>query len=144
MNTLRLLTVLCAALAFNIHSSAQTVIAYNGESAYLTNKPANTKAQDDSAAFRFHKKLPSLYQGYAIEVAASNYPLDRTEGVFRKFGGIHYDKLQGGGYSYLILGRFSSEESALHFLETIIQPREQSARLIQYKEGKRSVIRDDS
>lgn len=144
MNTLRLSVLLLAVLSFCVKSSAQTVIAFDGETAYVTNKTAKKTTKPSNTPYRFHKKLPSLYEGYAIEVAASNYPLDRTDGVFRKFGGIHYDKLDEGGYSYLILGRFSDEKSALHFLNTIILPRANDARLILYKEGNRSIVREES
>ena len=144
MNTLRNTMLLVAALFFCTSLSAQMAIAYDGNTAYVTNKPQQNDSAQSDDVFRFHKKLPSLYEGYAIEVAASDYPLDRADSVFRQFGGIHYDKLDEGGYSYLILGRFSDEKSALSFLHNVVLHRAKEARVVRYKEGNRSIVREDS
>lgn len=144
MNTLRTLSLLAAAFFFCFDSSAQMAIAYDGETAYVTNKSKTKKEEPSSEVFRFHKKLPTLYQGYAIEIATSDYPLDRTTPIFRQFGGIHYDKLDEGGYSYLILGRFADKESALSFLHNVVLHRAKDARVVHYKEGERNIVREES
>jgi len=144
MSTLRTLMLLCAACTFCTSISAQMAIAYDGDVAYVTNQANKEKEEPSDEVFRFHKKLPSLYQGYAIEVATSDYPLDRTAPVFRQFGGIHYDKLDQGGYSYLVLGRFASEKSALTFLQNVVIHRAKEARVVRYKEGNRSIVREES
>ena len=144
MNILRTSLLPMAVLAINSQVSAQMSIAYNGETAYVTNKSIEKEAGSEDEVFRFHKKLPSLYEGYAIEVAASNYPLDRRNPLFRQFGGIHYDKLDEGGYSYLILGRFSDEKSALSFLHNAVLHRAKEARVVHYKEGTRNIVREES
>jgi hypothetical protein len=144
MSTLRNTMLLAAALFFCTSVSAQMAIAYNGGKAYVTNKAKTEDPSETNEVFRFHKKLPSLYEGFAIEVASSDYPLDRTDKVFRQFGGIHYDKLDEGGYSYLVLGRFSDEESALSFLQNVVIHRAKEARVVRYKEGNRSIVREES
>ncbi len=144
MNVSRLpsLIVMLVFAAISVHSSAQTATFAGGNDAFAAvNTPEKAEA-NSSASFRFHKKLPQLFTGFAIEVAASNYPLDRTNPIFRQFGNIHYEKLREGGYSYLILGKFSSKDAALQFVQTIIKPKAEDARLFEYKDGIRKVIRD--
>lgn len=85
-------------------------------------------------------RLSYGYSGYAVEVVAANYPLDRFHPVFRQFGNVHYHKLPSGGYSYLFLCSFSSENAALEFVTKMVTPRAKSARLFYYKEGNRKLI----
>lgn len=144
MNTLRIVLLLAVASIYHTHISAQMAIAYDGETAYVTNQGKQGEKDASKEVFRFHKKLPTFYEGYAIEVATSDYPLDRTTPVFRQFGGIHYDKLDEGGYSYLILGRFSDKKSAITFLHTVVMHRAKDARVVKYKEGNRSIVREES
>ena len=85
MNTLRLpfLPVL-AFICFAGQLSAQNALVLNDEVAEISSSPKNHPAPLNP--YRFHKKLPYSYEGYAIEVIASNYPLTRTNPVFRQFG----------------------------------------------------------
>lgn len=139
MSTLRsyLLTgMLCTCFTFAV--TAQSSLAYESGTAY---RPAKKEVRKTPTPHRVHKKLPALYQGYAVEVATSTYPLDGTNGIFRKFGNIHYDKLERGSYSYLILGRFRNDASALHFLTNIIAPQVKEARVVHYKDGIRRIVR---
>ena len=139
MNTLRTYLLLCAVtLSFALTANAQSTIAYQTSTAYRAAKEART---NPVTPHRIHKKLPAMYDGYAVEVATSTYPLDQTNPIFRKFGNIHYDKLERGSYSYLILGRFSNDKSALHFLNNIIGPQVKSAKVVHYEEGIRRVVR---
>lgn len=104
-------------------------------------KPEKSVAPAVSTSNRFHKKFPQLFSGLAIEIASSTYPMDRTAPVFRQFGNVYYEKLPEGGYSYLIMANFSSTEAGLEFVKTSIKPRAEKARLIQYSDGNRKVIR---
>lgn len=123
-------------------SGSEEILAANTYLSMSGTSPATVTATATATLpYHFHKKLPQLFSGFAIEIAASNYPLDNSNPVFRQFGNIHYEKLREGGYSYLILGKFSSKESALHFVETIIKPKTEHARLFEYKDGIRKVIR---
>ena len=131
-----LVVLACTFFAFT--ATSQNSLAYNDSGDFINSTDATRKV---TAPSRFHKKLSGTYNGYAIEVATSDYPLDRSNPVFRQFGNIHYDKLDRGGYSYLILGRFSSDESALHFMNYIIVPKAKNAKLIHYKDGTRKVVR---
>ncbi len=146
MNVYRLPSLFALFLfAFSATSSAQSTAFAGGNEAYasaMTTRPA-AASSNASTPYHFHKKLPQMFSGYAIEIAATNrFPLDRTNPIFRQFGNIYSEKLTEGGYSYLILGKFSSKDSALHFVQTIIKPKVEEARLFEYKDGIRKVIRD--
>lgn len=141
MNTLRKYFLLGAVIAcFCLQANAQSTLAYQNTTAYRSAKKSKTPARTYS---RFSKKLPALYHGYAVEIETSTYPLDRSASIFKKFGNIHYDKLERGSYSYLILGRFSNDESALHFLQNIIAPQVKKAKVVHYEEGTRRVVRSE-
>ena len=141
MNTLRNTLLLVAAFNFfALTANTQTTLAYHNSPA---SKAAKKVAAEMPAPYNAHKKLPVFYEGYAIEVATSTYPLDRKNQVFRKFGNIHYDKLERGSYSYLILGGFSNDKSILHFLQNVIAPQVKDARAVHYKEGIRRIVRAD-
>jgi hypothetical protein len=123
---------------------AQSAFSLEGEFACVSgetkNAPRPAASSNNLSAYRFHKKLLQTYSGYAIEVAFSEYPLQRDHPVFRQFGNIYYDKLVEGGYSYLITAAFSSEEAARHFVSHIILPKTPEARLIVYKAGNRKLV----
>lgn len=141
MNTLRYTLLLAATtIFFALTANSQTTLAYHNSSA---SKAAKDVAANMSAPYHSHKKLPVLYDGYAIEVATSTYPLDRKNQLFRQFGNVHYDKLERGSYSYLILGGFSDDQSVLHFLQNVIAPQVNEARAVHYKEGIRRIVRVD-
>ena len=141
MNTLRTCLLLCAfILLFANAANAQSSLAYQDGTAY---RSAKTATASIPAPTHIHKKLPSFYEGYAVEVATSTYPLDPSNPIFRKFGNIHYDKLERGSYSYIILGRFSNDHSALHFLNNIIAPQVTDAKVVHYKDGIRKIVREE-
>ena len=141
MSTLRIYLLPCAVfICFALSAQAQSTLAYQGTTAY---RAAKKEKASTPTPHRFHKKLPALYEGYAVEVGTSTYPLDTQNPLFRKFGNIHYDKLERGSYSYLILGRFKNDKSALHFLHNIIAPQVATAKVVHYKEGTRRVVRAD-
>ena len=141
MNTLRNSMLLTAAfLIFALTANTQTTLAYHNSAA---SKAAKQIAVDMPATYHTNKKLPVFYEGYAIEVASSTYFLDPKNPIFRKFGNIHFDKLERGSYSYLILGRFSDDQSVLKFLQNVIAPQVADARAVHYKEGIRRIVRAD-
>lgn len=107
-----------------------------------TTKSKTNKTQPVSSAARFHKRFPQLFTGMAIEIAKSDYPMDKTDPLFRQFGNVLYEKLPDGGYSYLIMANFSSKEAALEFLQKVVKPKTEKALLIQYDEGNRKVVRE--
>ncbi len=122
---------------------SQTGAPMEGATAFATSRKASKPVLSVPTASRVYnhcKKLSQTYSGYAIEVSASEYPLQPNHPVFRQFGNIFYEKLREGGYSYLIKGEFSSEEAALHFMKNIIVPRASGARLFFYEEGIRKAV----
>jgi len=129
-----------AILFVSVSSFAQSSIDFQDDVAFRETEPSMPASP---SPYRFHKKLPGMYDGYAIEVARSTYPLDRANPIFRQFGNVHYDKLEQGGYSYLILGRFSGDDSGLRFLDNIIRPKAKEAKLVHYQDGIRKIVRAD-
>lgn len=91
---------------------------------------------------RTNKRFPQLFTGMAIEIATATYPMDKTNPLFRQFGNVLYEKLPEGGYSYLIMANFSSQEAGLDFVKNVVKPKAEKARLIQYSDGNRKVIRE--
>ncbi|MFT4759068.1 MAG: hypothetical protein ACI9XO_004385 [Paraglaciecola sp.] len=90
--------------------------------------------------YRFHQRLSGTHSGLAIELIASNLPLERTLPLFRQFGNVHYDKLAEGGYSYVIKTDITDKKSLKKFYETIILPRNVNAKMVEYKFGKRNIL----
>ena len=87
--------------------------------------------------YRHHKKLSATYSGYAIELVRSELPLKRSYPLFQKFGNIHYEKLDGGGYAYLLLVKFSSKKALKNYIKQMVKPKAPDARALVYKVGKR-------
>lgn len=144
MNTDKLILTFTALLCLNsISVDAQTTQHFQGEIAFLSSPNPTPKGQSNrtgSSIYRVAKKLSFVYSGYAIEIACSTLPLDKYHPIFSQFGNVYYHKLKEGGYSYLILAEFSSDRSALEFLQNIIQPRVKTAKLYIYKDGNRKVL----
>ncbi len=102
---------------------------------------AETSNRDNlPSVYRYHKKISATYDGFAVEIATSEYPMERTEPVFRKFGKVFYHKLRKGGYSYVILLDFGKEKEAAKFCKNVIAPKVERARLIEYDQGERKVV----
>lgn len=146
MNVFRLPSLMVLWVLVGVLSaSAQDNLLLENESAFVATRPVPHSTASSSAnpkIYRSYKKLPQLYNGFAIEVASSNFPLQQSNPVFRQFGNLHYEKLREGGYSYLILYDFSSKEAALDFVKTIIRPKATEAILFEYKDGIRKAVRE--
>ena len=103
--------------------------------------PAYESVDSKEPIFNTHcKKLSSYYSGFAIEIAFSKLPIDKKNPLFKEFGNIYISKQSDGGYSYLIKGEFSSNESAMKFYQDIIVPKVPKAVLLEFKEGNRKVV----
>jgi hypothetical protein len=140
MNKLRY-TFLAATAAFLLHFDAASQLM-PGDTYASANVLTREKATAPVAPLRNQKKLPQRFSGYAIEIAYADFPLDPANPIFRQFGNVVYQKLQAGGYSYLILGRFTTREGAMHFMNTVMLPKVEEARLFEYTDGHRTVIRE--
>ena len=92
-----------------------------------------------SMVYRLQKRLSAVYDGYAIEVGTSEFPVERTDPLLKKFGKIYYQKLRGGGYSYVIKAEFSDLKSVKQFCNTVIKPKVKEARIFEYNMGKRKL-----
>jgi hypothetical protein len=122
-------------------TSAQTSVqGISAENTTTKAIPSSDTRRNVSAYRKAFKKLPALYNGYVIELEASNYPLDHANAIFRQFGNVYYDKLTGGGYSYCIKVDFSSLDSVKQYLNNNIIYRAPEARILQYKKGKRLLV----
>lgn len=144
MNIVKLPLIIVALLCLSANTiNAQSAQAFHGEIAFVAAPkpvPTGKTTSRNTSIYRVAKKLSYIYSGYAIEIASSNLPLDKYHPIFKQFGNVYYHKLKQGGYSYMILADFSSDEAALHFLQHIIQPRVATAKLYQYKDGNRKLI----
>ncbi|MBI1224657.1 MAG: hypothetical protein GC192_05430 [Bacteroidetes bacterium] len=115
--------------------------AFEPESTLASISSPVKKTAPAPVSVRPHKRLPALFDGYAIEIATSTYPMDKTNPLFRQFGNVVYEKLPEGGYSYLIVANFNSKDAALDFVKNVVKPKAEKARLIQFSDGNRKVIR---
>ncbi len=89
---------------------------------------------------RWAKKLSAAYNGSAIELMQTDFPLTRENVLFRRFGNLHYERTDEGKFSYVILipQTFSKREAVADFLEKVIKPRFPQSRIVDFKLGKRS------
>lgn len=128
-------------------SSAGTTIEYNltndpfrnpepEEEVKSTTKTKITNTQKSSKPLHQTKKVSKNYTGYKIEVFVSNEVLAEDHRLFREMGGVEMDVSTTGKYVYLI-GNFSSEKSASHFLDNVIKGRFPDAKLQKYDKGNR-------
>lgn len=82
------------------------------------------------------KKVKSNYTGYKIEILITDNPLPANHQLFNEMGGIEMDITNQNKYAYLI-GNFSTEKSANHFLNTVIKGRYPEATIRKYDNGNR-------
>lgn len=115
--------------------SADRIVA---QEFYASNVTIAT-ADHSSKVYRMQKRLSAVYSGYAIEVATSNLPVEKSHPIFKNFGKIYYQKLSGGGYSYLIKTDFKDLKAIKHFAEQVVKPKMPSAQIFKYKKGKRKL-----
>ena len=90
--------------------------------------------------FVFIKGFLAHFSGLAIELIAADLPLERSLPLFRQFGNVHYDKLDQGGYSYIIKTDFEDKKALEKFYHTVILPRNAKAKMVEYKFGKRNIL----
>ena len=87
--------------------------------------------------YRHHKKLSAIYNGHAIEITRSELPLKRSNPLLRQFGNIHYEKLKGGGYAYVLLVKFSTKKALKNYVKQVVVPNAPDAKAIIYRNGVR-------
>ncbi len=90
--------------------------------------------------FRHHKKLPTYFNGYTVELTTSLLPLRRDNHLFKKFGSVKIDLLEEGGFAYVLTG-FRNKAAARAYLEMVAEHHCDTARIVYYKNGKRKVKR---
>ena len=100
--------------------------------------PQDLPAADAPAAyFRYHKRMPASFSGFAVELVAANTPLPRDYELFKRFGNVHYDKIQRGRYTYLIPVGFTKKKSVEKYLTDIVHPLAPDATIVEYRYGQR-------
>ncbi len=105
--------------------------------AQKASKKSNGPSSRIKDFYRHHKKLSVTYDGYAIELTTADFPLNRDYHLFEQFGKVYYDRVEGKGYSYLIIADFSSKKAIEQYLKTVIIHKAPEAKLVEYKKGKR-------
>ena len=119
----------------SINTDANSMLA----SRYSPKKTA-PKSTKSTSSVRFHQRLSGTFSGLAIELIAADLPLERSLPLFRQFGNVHYDKLDQGGYSYIIKTDFEDKKALEKFYHTVILPRNAKAKMVEYKFGKRNIL----
>jgi|GEM_PF-6491113 len=140
------LLALCLAAVFQATAQSkmanQILVVEKAKALKISNKTERVSSKPAiTSTYRYHKRLASTHSGIVIELTASNYPLSRDFPIFKQFGNVYYDKLEQGGYSYLIKTNFKSWEAAEKFLNEIILPKAPEARVIEYKTGVRKTAK---
>lgn len=82
------------------------------------------------------KQVPATYTGYKVEFYFSGDELPANHRIFTQHGNIYMEKMNNGGYSYL-LGDFRNRENANRFLNSIILMRYPNAKVARYELGQR-------
>jgi outer membrane protein OmpA-like peptidoglycan-associated protein len=99
-----------------------------------TTKTEQTLESGGNHAVYRAKKVSQTYTGYKIELLVSDEMLSADHSLFREMGGVEMDITFGEEYAYLI-GNFSTEKSAQHFLNNVIKGRFPSAKIQHYENG---------
>ncbi len=131
MPLLRILLFAIVLATFSLDLSAQEYFA--------DNSTAYVPTEQVTKVYRLQKRLPAFYTGFAIEVATSDLPVQKSHPIYGKFGKIYYHKLKEGGYSYLIQTPFSDLKSVRKFYENVVKSKSNDARIIKYNKGKRKI-----
>ena len=99
------------------------------------NKKVSKAGKITPSYYRHHKKLPAIYSGFGIQLTTSDLPLKRDYFLFKQFGNIHYEKLDEGGYAYVLLVKFSSKKALENYITQVILPKAPEALPLVYKNG---------
>jgi len=137
------LGILCLFVSFAVLSAQQDnffVLHESMESANTTNNQKTFYPKKMPSFYRHHKKLPLTYSGIVLELTTSDLPLRRDDQLFKQFGNVHYDKLDGGEYAYCILTNFNDLKKAHGYLQQMIIPRAPAAKAVKYQLGKRKKV----
>jgi len=126
-------------LSFAQTSFNNTTTSIN-EDANAMLAPRYTTKKPTTKSTRFHQRLSGTFSGLAIELIAADLPLERSFPLFRQFGNVYYDKLNEGGYSYVIKTDFEDKKSLEKFYKNVILPRNKEAKMVEYKFGKRNIL----
>lgn len=102
-----------------------------------TKSPKATTTKNNKDYFRHHKRLPKTFDGFAIELTTSDFPLSRNYHLFEQFGMVYFEKSNNVGYAYLIMIDFSSKKAIEDYIKNIIVHKAPEAKLVEYKKGKR-------
>lgn len=90
--------------------------------------------------YKHHKKLSVTHTGIVLELITSDLPLKRDYPLFKQFGNVYYDQLEGGGYAYCILTKFSKLKQAKAYLQQMILPHAPTAKVVKYQLGRRKRV----
>jgi outer membrane protein OmpA-like peptidoglycan-associated protein len=99
---------------------------------------ANNKAETTMSDVYRAKKVSETYTGYKIKLLVVDEMLSANHSLFREMGGVEMDVTNDEKYAYLI-GNFSNEKSAKHFLNTVIKGRFPEAMIQEYEDGQQVV-----
>jgi outer membrane protein OmpA-like peptidoglycan-associated protein len=101
-----------------------------------TTKKVVTKEVEKAKIPNRTRRVSQTYTGYKIELMVVDELLDTENSLFKEMGGVEMDVTTQNKFAYLI-GNFSNENSAKHFLENVIKGRYPNAEIRQYENGNR-------
>jgi len=136
------LGILCLWVQFSVLFAQENVFYVFQNQDHVT-KVANTHSTPNSIYtpnyFRHHKKLSVTHSGIVLQLVTSDLPLKRDHPLFKQFGNVHYDALDGVGYAYCILTNYEDIHKAKDYLKRMILPRAPAAKVVKYQLGRRKV-----
>lgn len=122
---------------------ATILVAQNGPSEVVLVAQETTKKLEipeaTTSGYRFTKRLPATFSGYAIEIWTSDFPLEKDYTMFKGFGKVYHYKTDEGTYSYLLLTKYRRERAVQDYMDKVLLKRLPHAKIIRYKNGQRSV-----
>lgn len=77
-----------------------------------------------------------IFTGYSVQLLVTNMPLPKTANVYYYFGDVTEEQVSNNEYHYMV-GQFKSAKTAKKFLDTYLMKHYTTAKVIEYKDGKR-------
>jgi len=137
------LGILCLFVSFTVlHAQEDSFFVFH-DSENTTKKQQNHQnpyTLRKTIHYRHHKKLSVTHSGIVLELITSDLPLKRNFPLFKQFGNIYYDALDGGGYAYCVLTNFNKLKQARTYLQQMILPHAPEAKVVKYQLGRRKKI----
>jgi hypothetical protein len=99
---------------------------------------ASPKKDIEPTYARWAKKMSAVYDGFAVQLCVTDFPLSRENALFSQFGQVFYERTAEGKFAYMIAApKFSNKKSLQDFIDNIMKKRAPEAVAVEFKDGKR-------